>query len=281
MPVRPPHSHRGTSASASPDGDATASALALGASLSNRARSAAGEAVRPKTGEALARRIEQEVINDGWPVGRCLGTEPELLERYGVSRSVLREAIRLLEHHMVARMRRGPGGGLIVTAPDGSSVTTAAALFLDFERVEPAHLHNARSVIELKCVELAMEHLTPAGERRLREILTYEAQYEPVELVARSHELHMTIADLSGDPALRLFMQVLMTLTGEHAPPAERTARDAGDQLREARCAHVDIVEAITDGTYELARTRMLEHLSWIARGMQNVPEPHRIADDR
>ena len=94
-----------------------------------------GEVV--KTGVALARRIEDEVIAQGWPVDRWLGSEPELIERYGVSRAAFREAVRLLEHHGVARMRRGPGGGLIVSTPDSSVVTGAAALFLDYQRVQP------------------------------------------------------------------------------------------------------------------------------------------------
>jgi DNA-binding FadR family transcriptional regulator len=240
-------------------------------SLSNLARSGDGEGPPLKTGEALARRIEGEVIAQGWPIGKWLGSEPELLERYGVSRSVLREAVRLLEHHMVARMRRGPGGGLTVTAPDASAVTSAAALYLDFERVEPAHLYNARSVIELKCLELALERLASHGIDRLREIVAREALCEPVEFVARSHELHMTIADLSGDPALRLFMRVLLNLTGEHSPPAERTARVAARELSIARRAHADIVASVVDRDLERASTHMLEHLTWIARGMQDT----------
>src|SRR5690349_11753302 len=56
-----------------------------------------------KAAEALARRIQAEVIADGWHVGAYLGSEPDLLARYDVSRSVLREAIRLLEHNSVAR----------------------------------------------------------------------------------------------------------------------------------------------------------------------------------
>ena len=70
----------------------------------------------------IARGIEAEVIATGWPVGAALGSEASLQRHYGVSRSVLREAVRLVEHHQVARMRRGPGGGLIVTEPDARPI---------------------------------------------------------------------------------------------------------------------------------------------------------------
>ena len=41
-----------------------------------------------------------------------LGAEAELRERYGVSRAVLREAVRILEYHGAVTTKRGPGGGV-------------------------------------------------------------------------------------------------------------------------------------------------------------------------
>ena len=78
-----------------------------------------------KLGEQLAERVEEEIIASGWPVGKVLGSEAELIERYGVSRAVFREAMRIVDHHGVAEMRRGPGGGLVVVAPKAD----AAVLF--------------------------------------------------------------------------------------------------------------------------------------------------------
>src|SRR5487761_879245 len=78
----------------------------------------AGRAKSAKLAESAARRLEAEIAEVGWPVGQILGSEPELIERLGVSRAIFREAVRLLEQDNVASMRRGPGGGLIVTAPD-------------------------------------------------------------------------------------------------------------------------------------------------------------------
>ena len=44
----------------------------------------------------------RDVLDRGWPVGTGLGSEAELIEQHGVSRSVVREAVRILEHHQVA-----------------------------------------------------------------------------------------------------------------------------------------------------------------------------------
>src|SRR3954470_7230869 len=79
----------------------------------------------PKRAAQLADQIIEDVTARGWPVGEVLGSETELLEQYSVSRAVFREAVRLLEHQHVARTRRGPGGGLVVTEPAVGTVAQA------------------------------------------------------------------------------------------------------------------------------------------------------------
>src|SRR6516165_10554381 len=90
---------------------------------------------RDRLGAVTAARIESDVMRAGWPVGMILGSEAQLLDRYGVSRPTLREVIRLLEHRQIVSMRRGPGGGLSVTAPDSSAVAGAAIAYLEFAHV--------------------------------------------------------------------------------------------------------------------------------------------------
>ncbi len=217
-----------------------------------------------KSGEALAERIEAEIVEQGWPVGTLLGTEPELLERYGVSRPVLREAIRLLEHHMVAEMRRGAGGGLRVRVPDPSMVTNAAALYLDFKRVRVRQLYSARILLEARCVELAVERLTEEGIAELRAVVERLRTSDAVQVVELSHELERLIADLSGDPVLALFVKVLLQLAHQHAVPIEerRARRRSVYALRDHQ---VGIAEAIISGDAPTARLRLVRYLEGAA----------------
>lgn len=220
----------------------------------------------PKTGEALAAQIEQEIIGLGWPVGEVLGSEPELIDRYGVSRAVFREAVRLLEHQMVARMRSGPGGGLVVAEPDASSVTRAVALYLEYRRVQPMHLLETRIAIELKSVELATERIDEAGVARLRSIIEHERSVSDDAFAAHSHDLHVALAEITQDPVMELFVRVLTWLTGEHAYPsaARPEERDV-----EAHQVHARIVEAVVAGDRALAQRRMLRHLEAIGPWLQ------------
>ena len=95
-----------------------------------------------KGGERVAQEIVDDIAARGWPVGEVLGTEPELMATYGVSRGTFREAVRILEHLGCARMREGRGGGLMVTGPESGPVTQAAAVYLRYRGVDTPSLHS-------------------------------------------------------------------------------------------------------------------------------------------
>lgn len=217
---------------------------------------------RTKSGEALARRIEAEIVADGWPVGRLIGTEPDLLAQYGVSRPVLREAVRLLEYHMVAESRRGAGGGLRVTAPDPSAVTETAALYLDYVGVLASEMYSARSVLQVRCLELAIERLTEDGIRQLRDLVERLNTTEFNRLHELDHQVETLIAELSGDRVLTLFVKVLLQLAYQHGVPAEERLAQP-DRTAEWRRQQVALAEAVLDGDAATARVRLLRYLEW------------------
>lgn len=214
-----------------------------------------------KTGQSLAERIEQEIIQLNWPVGESLGSESELIGRYNVSRQAFREAVRLLESQRVAEMRRGPGGGLFVSAPDGSSVTKAIALFLEYKRVHPAHLLQARIALEMECVRLVAARLDKPGVARLQEIVERERDAPAEHFTELAQGLHVALAEMTGNPVFEVFVNVLTRLTGEHAIAAKDRPEERDDQ---ARHVHALIVEALAAGKAELAQRRMLQHLEAI-----------------
>ena len=89
----------------------------------------------------IVAEIEQEIVEQGWPIGHMIGHEAQLMERFGISRSVLREAIRTLEHRGVVTVRTGRKGGLVVTEPSSDGIKMASSLYLDYVGFEPSHLY--------------------------------------------------------------------------------------------------------------------------------------------
>jgi DNA-binding FadR family transcriptional regulator len=217
-----------------------------------------------KLAEQTAAKIGLSIVEQGWPLGMVIGSEADLLAEYGVSRAVLREAVRLLEHDHVAHMRRGPGGGLVVAEPDADAVTRVASIYLRYRTVSPGQLFGARMALELAAVRSAAEHIDERGVARLREALDHETAGG--EANANSHYFHLVVAQLSGNPAIELFTDVVTALsaTAYHGIAGLIDDTAAATQGGDAG-VHQGIAEAIIAGDVALAQHRTTRHLQAMA----------------
>jgi DNA-binding FadR family transcriptional regulator len=78
----------------------------------------------------IAWTLESTALQKGWPVGFHLGTERQLIEKFGVCRDTLREAIRIMEARGAMQMQRGRVGGLQLLSPRVEDVASAFAAYL-------------------------------------------------------------------------------------------------------------------------------------------------------
>lgn len=228
-----------------------------------------------KRAARIAREIEADVIASGWPVGALLGSEQSLQDRFGVSRSVLREAVRLVEHHQVARTRRGPNGGLFVTAPDAVPATRALVVYLEYIGASLDELLDARLVLEPLAAALAARRIDDAGIARLNGIVTQENGQEVVASWQRD-ELHLALSALSGNPVLHLFVDVLIRLTGGYADLSQIGAVDvaASAALARTQREHTDVVEAVVAGDGDGARDVSQRHIESFIGWLHEHHEP-------
>ena len=218
---------------------------------------------RTKLAESVARQVFVEVVDAGWPVGELLGSEADLMARFDVSRAVLREAVRVLEHHQVARMRRGPGGGLQVTAPGIDATTVAIALHLDRIGVEAEHLYEVRRNLEMTVLDRVIAGVDTDGVEKLEAVLAHPHETQ-IEITRLGQDLHTLLATLSGNRVLELLTDVIVRLSRGHARRAPLTS--PVPPLEELHAAHREIVDAITARDAALARYRMRRHLDTLPR---------------
>lgn len=215
-----------------------------------------------KRAAQIARRLEADIIRRGWPVGESLGSEQALQERYHVSRSVLREAVRLVEHHQVARMRRGPGGGLLICEPDAAAATKAVVIYLEYQGTTIDVLLNARLLLEPLAAVLAAERIDETGIERLRAVLPSASQ----------REFHTALAEQSKNPALQLFIDILMRLTAQFA----RGSRADSEALDRTRAEHAEMVAAVTAGDSARAKALSERHIESVTAWLQQHHKPGR-----
>lgn len=218
------------------------------------------QSARGKGAEMVAREITQIVVTGGLQPGDLVGTEPELIEREGVSRALLREAVRLLEHHQIARMRRGPGGGLFVMEPSANAVTEVAAIYLARRGMQLRELAELRTGVEVAITDLAAARIDDLGVAGLQEALIREEHATDAERAEAVHDLHAAVATAAQNRALQLVALVLIRLSRLHQ--IERLAPKARKQIAaEVLRTHEGIARAVEDGDRDLARHRMRRHL--------------------
>jgi len=226
-----------------------------------------GEQQPGKRASQIAGRIEAEIIRRGWPTGESLGSEQALQQRYQVSRSVLREAVRLVEHHQVARMRRGPGGGLLICEPDAGAATNAIVIYLEYLGITVDDLLDARLLFEPLAAALAAERVDDAGIGRLRAVLH----------AASAQKFHVALAEESKNPVLQLFIDILMRVTARFARCAD--ADDATEARERTRAEHADIVAALTTGDAVRAKTLSARHVESVRAWLRQHPRRRRGRD--
>lgn len=222
----------------------------------------------------IAHRIESDVMRRGWPVGESLGSEQDLREHFRVSRAVLREAVRLVEHHQVARMRRGPNGGLLVCAPDAGPATRSIVIYLEYVGTSVTDLLQARHMLEPIAAGLTAERITEDGIDTLRSTLDDELAHRDEQGVWSQVALHSLLGGMSGNPVLHLFIDVLTRLTSRYAHTSRRISKAEALTAKEtSHDAHRSIVNAVIAGDGARAQTALAGHLDSVAAWI----EKHRV----
>jgi GntR family transcriptional regulator, transcriptional repressor for pyruvate dehydrogenase complex len=205
-----------------------------------RARPAGPRA--PKTAERVARDLVRDIVAEGLQPGDVLPSEAALLERYGVGRPTLREAVRILEVQELVWVKPGPGGGPVVGEISAAAFGRTASLFFRLGGVTFRELLAARLVLEPLCARVAARTQDPVGLARLQ---TAMAQGRAADLtdddayLAASTTFHSALTGASGNGVLDLVAEGVMSIYERRIP--------AGVAPVEQRAAIVDEHQRITD----------------------------------
>ena len=214
----------------------------------------------PKLAERVAFALRDDIERAGWPIDTVLGSEPELIQRYEVSRAILREAVRILEHDGAVRTKRGPGGGLVVAAPDSATIVRAAGMALEHDRVTPKQLIDVRSALEVAAVRTTATANSPEVTASLIAAVEHERSGDAGAI--HLYDVHHRIAEASGCRPLALFVRVVTELVGRHMEPEAVHGSALPKIAAQTHQAHLRIVEAIAAGDADLAEKRMRRHLN-------------------
>jgi DNA-binding FadR family transcriptional regulator len=170
-----------------------------------------------------------------------------------------------LESQGVVRVQSGRGGGVVVAAPEASPVSRALELYLSARGVSGAHVLEAKREVELTCVRLATRRRTPDSVARLLRAVETECQTPAHRLrEIGADNVHIVLAEMTGNPALHLFIESLTHLSAQYVDPA-----DALSGARSTFAAHARIAAAVAQGDEDLAAREMAVHLDEVDRAIR------------
>jgi DNA-binding FadR family transcriptional regulator len=215
----------------------------------------------------LAATIGDDIAGSGWTVGSVFGTETALLQRYRVSRAAFREAVRLLEYHSIAHMRRGPGGGLVIAEPAAQASIDTIALYLQYRDPSREDLRCVRDAIEIDNVAKVVKR---RGESTVAEFLAThrsvfaenprETPGDVRKAAVEEFRFHIGLAQLAGNAPLDLFLRIIVELFRRHWSSTGQAPPTWTDVLA-VHHAHLRILDAVEAGDDSLARYRVRRHL--------------------
>ena len=207
-----------------------------------------------KLSEVIAAQLMEEIRNRGWPVGESLGTEAELMAQFKVSRATIAEAVRQVERYGAAVMRRGAGGGLVITNSARAALSRTISTYLELSNVSITEQYEAAGLIETVAAKLAARNVTEEQALALRSAAADIAASQDNPALHRSAmELRLAIADVCGSRPVLLFMRSLARVLTHYVRPDLRT------QYRNREFEHgviadlSGVVEAIVAGDGTLA----------------------------
>jgi GntR family transcriptional repressor for pyruvate dehydrogenase complex len=128
--------------------------------------------------QQIADELRSLIVSGELAEGDSLGREPELVERFGVSRPSLREALRILKTEGLVEVVRGLRGGVVVREPSQRMTARTAALILqalidqqEEAILDPEAFAGANARLHERLVSLAGNQTLTIVEEMLNEIV--------------------------------------------------------------------------------------------------------------
>ncbi len=220
------------------------SRLELGASLSER----------------LAETLETAIRKGKLATGQKLPTENALVEKYGVSRTVVREAFSRLKTLGLIETRQG-SGAFVKELP--AAETGKLKLILDGSVDAVLQVVEVRRALEAESAALAAERKTTKSVQKIKQAMRAldKAVASGGDGVSEDVAFHAAIAQAAGNPFLidtLAFLNQFLENATRVTRANEATRKDLGDDVRDE---HLAILQAIEAGDAKAARQAGTKHM--------------------
>ena len=211
----------------------------------------------------VANQLSELIVGGVLKPGDRLPTESDLAVSFGVSRSTVREALRVLSTKGLVRTARGVSGGTFVAEVDPAEISEVIrrniGLLSGSDSMPPFELLEARQLLEVPAAALAAKRRTDADIEALRSVIKLESsEGERTGQFERSRDFHATLLDSAGNRLLELMTSPLF---GVIRSRYLREGSSPDGFWRHVSEDHQVILEHVIDQNSEMASLMMKQHL--------------------
>ncbi len=210
--------------------------------------------------DMLADQLREAILGGEISEGDMLPPERELVAQTGLTRSSVREALRMLALEGLVQTRPGRFGGNVVTRPARESMANAIGQFVRGRKLPLRTLQDAREVLEPALAGLAALHRTEEDLAELKslqeQLVTSVARFQDFSMV--NIKWHNAVARASGNELLSAVLHSMSYGVAVSTMTAEYDTKDTRQQVIRI---HGRVNEAIEVRDADLAERRMRQHI--------------------
>jgi GntR family transcriptional repressor for pyruvate dehydrogenase complex len=203
----------------------------------------------PKMAEFVLRELRRQIVTGELVEGSNLPTEGQLVERFGVSRTPIREAIRALEFEGLVDSRQGARNGALVQSPSTRIAGRHTGMLLRRRGASLADVYQARLAIEPFAARLLAESATAETIETLKALYETECGLvgDPVAWGRAAEAFHQGVIEHCGNHTLAvLSAQLHDIVAGQIATEmAEADASPNPADRGQADAAHARLITLV------------------------------------
>ena len=223
--------------------------------------------------QQVADELRRLIVSGAIADGESLGREPDLIERFGVSRPSLREGLRILEAEGLISVIRGVQGGVVAHRPDHRLTARTAALVLQTRNVSLADVSDARTIIEPAAVRLvASARNRKACARDLRALIDAQEHVidDPAAFGPANARFHNELVAMAGNQTLTIVAEMLYEVVSRAVIAVSQVAlpEESVAIRRRGVRSQIRLVSLIEAGKADEAEAHWQTHMGVVGRVM-------------